>query len=441
MTLQEFSEDRELDWKLVFDFLKDYGVIIEEHPDTTIPKEWLLEVIREFSTSTDADEQTSEIPAEVISVLDKETQKKLEEEKANAYLRNDKFDTSQVDIDIKRLAFDILIQRLKHGEIKLDPEYQRTANLWPLDQQSRFIESILIKLPLPAFYFDGQDDGNWVVVDGLQRLSAIKNFILDGMKLSKLDFLKGLEGMTYEELPRPLQRRIAETTIFAFIIKAGTPDDLKYYIFKRINTGGLTLTPQEIRHVLNPGMPAQLLKDLAGLDVFKKATRYALSSKRMLDRDFVNRFIAFLLLGYKDYEKGYNDVDGFLNKGLALVKADNINYITERFEQAMETAWEIFGSDAFRKRTDYPPERRRKPLNKALFEVWSVNLAKLSEKDCQKLVELREKVVEESCRLLREDAYFDISITYSTGDGSRVKYRFEQIEKLIQRILHDINHD
>jgi hypothetical protein len=235
-----------------------------------------------------------------------------------------------------------------------------------------------------------------------------------------------------------LHRRIQETVIFAFLIKPGTPVTLKYNIFKRINTGGLFLTPQEIRHALNQGTPANLLRDLAELEVFHCATDHALEkSKRMDDRDFINRFVAFFLLGYENYQKSEERLDGFLNQGMAAITDNNKAEIEAKFSQAMKTAFEIFETDAFRKRYDYPPEKKRKPLNKALFDVWAVCLAQLSEAEQLELITKKEEVRKLSAELLMTDKVFETSITTGTGDVNRVRNRFKKIHSLIQTILNN----
>lgn len=436
MTILAFAASRSLDWQEVFNYLKGNGALIAEHHGSNIEKEWQLELTRAFPLQEDNSEKESVLTADDEKLFDDATKRKIEAEKANIILKNDYLDTALIDINPKQLTLDIIIRRLENDEIQLDPDFQRGADLWTPKQQSMLIESILVKLPLPAFYFDGGNDGKWAVVDGLQRLSAIKNFVVKKtLRLEGLDFLENLNDKTYDELPRPLHRRIQETTIFAFLIKPGTPPDLKYNIFKRINTGGLILTPQEIRHALNQGAPATLLKNLSELEVFKQATGYSLKPKRMVDRDYINRFIAFFLQDYSNYERGDEGLDGFLNTGMALITDNNKDDIETKFVQAMQTCWAIFGSDAFRKRYDNPPISRRKPLNKALFEVWSVHLAQLSAKDCQILIQKKDMVVLNLFNLLNSDNYFDICISYSTGNANRVRYRFEQIKELIQTVL------
>lgn len=360
----------------------------------------------------------------------------IENEDVGQNLMDDPFNPAAIDIDTKSPTLSLLITRMKTKppEIDLYPDFQRKDDLWDEGKQSRLIESILINFPLPAFYFDGTDDNKWLVVDGLQRLSAIRNFVIDKkLTLTELEFLKDLNGETYDSLPRSLQRKIEETQIVAYIIKPGTPPKVKYNIFRRINTGGLVLQPQEIRHALNQGKPAKFVAELANLDVFKVATENKISTERMLDREFITRFVSFYI---NDPESYTPDLDTFLNNSMAQINTLTeleLSKIKEDFIQSMIVSKEIFGNWAFRKADLYP--YKRKPINKALFEVWSVNLAKLNDKQRKILISKKDDLMESFASLMKTDTKFIRSITSGTGGKPEVIERFGEIKSLINRLL------
>lgn len=159
------------------------------------------------------------------------------------------FSTKDIKITYAPILLPSLINRLKHEEI-VTPEFQRNSDLWTLKVMSRLIESILLKLPLPIFYFDVSDPEKWQVVDGLQRLSTIRRFFVNkNLKLKNLQFLQELNGKHCDNLERGFQRTIDETTFLTYQIEAQTPKEVRYSIFNRINTWGTPLTAQEIRQV------------------------------------------------------------------------------------------------------------------------------------------------------------------------------------------------
>lgn len=348
------------------------------------------------------------------------------------------FNPALINIDTKTPSLDTLIKRMAQPEpeIKMNTEsyFQRNSDLWDKEKQSRLIESILIRFPLPAFYFDGTVKSKWLVVDGLQRLSSIRNFVIKKtLKLINLEFLTHLNGLGYDDLDRDLQRIIEETQIVTYIINPGTPDDVKFNIFKRINTGGLVLEPQEIRHALNQGEPAKFVAELAELAEFKKATGYSIRTERMLDRDFANRFLAFYRFGYETYTP---DLDTFMSKAMADVKKmteEEKKTCKDDFISSMELNYSVFGVNAFRKMEKN--QKQRKPLNKALFDVFSVVFSKLKEEKRKKIKRKRKKVIAGLIDLLEQDDVFFSAVTSSTSDKGRVYYRFNKIEQLVNTLL------
>lgn len=344
------------------------------------------------------------------------------------------YDPSLIDISPKSQSLDNLLSRLENDEIELMPDFQRKSGLWEPKQKSQLIESLILRIPLPAFYFDGTDRNKWIVIDGLQRLTALKEFFVEKkLKLTGLEFLKDLDGLSYNEIPKIYIRRMKETQVICYIINPGAPVNLKYNIFKRINTGGLHLEPQEIRHALYQGFATSYLKKLSDNDTFKRTTGYSISTERMLDREFVLRFIAFYELGVDKYD---GKIDDYLNTAMALINKKysiNINYaccVENKFLSALKVSEKLFGKYAFRR---MPDKVKRRTISKALFETWTSILAKQNDDNLKKLIENRYYLEKKYMPMFTEDEDFYNSI--GSGKISSVKKRFEKIEALIAEVI------
>ncbi|MDR3366901.1 MAG: DUF262 domain-containing protein [Prevotellaceae bacterium] len=342
------------------------------------------------------------------------------------------YDPQLIDIRPQTLALVNIIRRLREDAIDLYPDFQRSANLWNARQQSLLIESMLIRIPLPAFYFDGTNNNKWQVIDGLQRLCTIKNFVvLQTLKLTNLEYLNQFDGCSFAELPLHLQRQIEETNVTAYIMNMGAPD-VKYNIFKRINTGGVTLNPQEIRNALNQGVPADFVAELASTDSFKQAAK--LSDRRMQDKEFVTRFVTFYLNKPEEYKP---DLDTFMSNAMSKLYSfseEERCIVKQNFIASMSLANEIFGKWAFRKVYD-KNKKRLYPINKALFEVWSILLAKLSDAERQIVREAKESIFNDYIKLMNEDSDFVGAITSQTDNKNKILYRFGKIEQLLKNRL------
>lgn len=309
------------------------------------------------------------------------------------------YDPSLIDITTQPVSVFNIVERLKSGEIDMAPDFQRHPDLWKGPIQSRLIESLILGIPLQALYFDVEVQRHpdkvlgtvnrsvWHVVDGLQRLSAIRKFVLgdvedDGRRkylvLKNLEYLKRLNGLKYADLPEPIRRTILESTIQAYLIRPGTPEKIKFNIFKRVNTGGLPLRQQEIRHALLHGPGTSFIAELSALPVFRLATQKKVPSRRMQDREFVNRFVAFYLL---DIGESYTTMDVFLNDAIRMLNhldGERLAEIKTRFESALQFIADNLGKHAFHR---YEPAKDawNRKLNKAIFESLTVGVAKLSE--------------------------------------------------------------
>lgn len=345
------------------------------------------------------------------------------------------FDPTLIRVETKPLSMDLLISRIREKEINLMPDFQRQAGIWSDAAQSRLIESMLIRIPLPAFYMDASDEDEWLVVDGLQRLTAINRFVIKKeLKLSGLEFLHHLSGLGFNELPRNFRRRIKETQVTVYLIEKDTPPEVKFNIFKRINTGGLPLSSQEIRHALNQGAATKLLKKLAGSREFEKATDYGIRDHRMAAQECVLRFMAFTLKPYTHYKS--SDFDGFLNSAMVAINKkpdDELQKLEGSFLRALKASRDIFGNYAFRKQ--YKKNAWRNPINKALFETWAVNLSSINDDQITELKQKKDKLIDGFIDLMNGSSGFDSAISQGTGNIAKVKLRFSEISKLIQEVL------
>ena len=286
------------------------------------------------------------------------------------------FNPKDVDIISQTMVISNIIDQLKCGDILLEPDFQRHPDLWDAEKQSRLIESLMIRIPLPTFYFDSADEDKLIVVDGLQRLYAIKRFMVldendaDRLRLTGLEYLKEYEGRKFEELPPNMQRRIKTQNLITYVIRPGTPEKVRTSIFTRINTGGLTLEPAEIKNSVYRGQAANLLKELAHSEEFKKATRDKIDPRRMLDCEFVNRFMAFYLLGTQHYS---GNLENYLNDVMLRLQKEpktDIEKYRGDFLKAMKYSASIFEENAFRK---INVNGRYGQINKPLFDAVSVN--------------------------------------------------------------------
>lgn len=345
------------------------------------------------------------------------------------------FNPTDIDIVVEPKSLDALIKRIKHNEIDMNTDFQRHAELWDNRKMSRLIESILIRFPLPAFYFDASDENNWLIVDGLQRLSTIRKFVIDKkLRLNGLEFLTELNGKSFDKLHRQYQRRIEECPVTVYMIKPGTPDDVKYSVFRRINTGGLTLNNQEIRNALAKPKDRELLDELANLQCSKSMLGDL--SKRMKDQELVLRFWAFYRFDYLD-PKNKKEIASFLDKAMEEIKKGDDKYridFKKIYSTAIERCYQLLGVNGFEKDPSSRAGRRSK--NSTLFEVWMVELAKLTENEFRKLLQKQSKLQIAARDLLKDIAFLN-AITYSTQKNDHVEIRYNKVRCVISEVLND----
>ncbi|ETD02085.1 DUF262 domain-containing protein [Rhodobacter capsulatus] len=349
------------------------------------------------------------------------------------------FNPDDIDVTTRSMTIDLLLSRIRSKAIDLEPDFQRRRGIWTDRQQSRLIESLLLRIPLPTLYAAEDEEENWAIVDGIQRLTTITRFIdpeaigETPLMLTGLEYLgESFNEKLFDDLPARLKRRLRETELVVHVIRHGTPQEVKFNIFARINTGGMPLSAQELRHALIPGKARNYLSRLAGLEAFKQATANSIRDERMADREMVLRFLAFSMTDPKEF-RAY-DFDRFLGDAMREINRLNnrdLERLEDGFTRAMESALEIFGQDAFRKR--YRETDARFPINKALFETIAVSLSNLSDSERARCI-LRHDEVRRRMMEAMHDREFDAAISQGTGDIRKVRKRFETVLKIFKDI-------
>lgn len=347
------------------------------------------------------------------------------------------WDPSQIRVVTKQFSLRHLMDLIRQGDLDLAPDFQRNT-VWKEPQKARLIESVLLEIPLPVFYFSEDVEGRMAVVDGLQRLSTIRDFTDGAFALFGLEYLDECEGKWWPELPRQYVRRLHNTQIVAHVIAPTTPSAVTYDIFKRINTGGTPLNSQEIRHCMSRERSRTFLRRCAAMPEFQRATGGVLQDhQRMYDREFVLRWCAFRLFGVDHYlgTEGLS-MDDFLREateridgvgGAEPVPALELDRLAGDFREAMANCWTVFGRYAFRKLIG----ERRQPLNRTLFESWSIALTAVPAVQVQGNAE---ELLRRARELFTDFDYLN-AVTSSTGDPSKVRLRFERAAAVVHQVI------
>jgi hypothetical protein len=331
----------------------------------------------------------------------------------------------QIRVTTSSFSLRNILDQIDEGSLELAPDFQR-GKVWRASQKSLLVESLLLQIPLPAFYFAEDSDGAFHVVDGLQRLSTLYDFVRnEGFPLGGLEYLKDAERRRFSDLAVQWQRRINNTQLVINVIDPTTPADVMYDIFKRINTGGTPLNAQEIRHCMGKPRGRNILKRMTHTEEFAIATNGLTDHIRMNDREMALRFAAFFLFGLDEYME--NPVmENFLMRATRLLDDpvelpdEAVERLENAFSAAMVNAYLLFGEHAFRKWS--LQSYGRSPINRALFETWSIAVAPY---DAEDLIRRRDKIVMDARERMTDDIEYLNAITSSTADRRRVYYRFE----------------
>lgn len=317
-------------------------------------------------------------------------------------------------------------RRIEKGGYVMDPDFQRDF-IWPDDKQSKLIESVLMRIPLPVFYLGEDDEGRMIVVDGLQRLSTFVRFVNNDLRL-KLPHQTELDKKLFKQLSPKLQNRIEDCNLILYIIDAKVPERARLDIFERVNSGE-PLTRQQMRNCLYNGEATRFLKKKAETKLFREATGKSLKTQTMRDREFVNRFCAFQLLPLDTYK---GDMDEWLARALKKMNSldeASLLKLSNEFQNALKNNFMLFNNHAFRKHVR--KQSRRGLLNASLWDVMTTGLAEYSSDQ----VRLHADILKKRFYTLLTDSDFVSSITYSPNSTRNVRYRFEVTQKMFKEVF------
>ena len=327
-----------------------------------------------------------------------------------------------------RTIHDVL-RRIGQGQFIMDPDFQRDF-IWPIDKQSKLIESVLMRIPLPVFYIAENEDGRMVVVDGLQRLSTFRNFVYDGARL-RLPGQSDLNGKRFADLEPKLQNRIEDCNLTLYVIDSKAPERARLDIFERVN-GGVPLTRQQMRNCLYMGQGTRFLKEEAEKPLFLETTGGSLNPARMTDREFINRFCGFQSFPIDSYR---GDMDIFLSQTLTRMNAlplEDLENLSAQLRTGLSNNNLLFGRYAFRKHSSQQ-EGRRGFINASLWDVMCTGLSKYPED----IVKANKPDLLATFYDLLDDEDFNNAITLGTNQTNRVRQRFEMANGMFQEVLGD----
>ena len=320
------------------------------------------------------------------------------------------------------------MRKYDDGRLIIDPEFQRNL-VWKLEQKSKFIESIILNFPLPPFYVNETREGKYIIVDGLQRTTALYEFIHNKFRLSGLEALQHLNGKNFDDLKKmsgAYQTKIEDKKITLYVLRPSVPLSVIYDLFNRINTGGTKLERQEVRNCIYLGKATQLLKELSEEDYFKIAIDNGISPKRMKDREAILRYLSFQLFDYQNDYKG--DLSAFVEQSMREINKmsdEKISVLKTNFERVMKISYEFFADKNFRVPLSGKTTRGR--INIAVLEsvgyFFSINTNEFLNKN-------KTLIIGNYKRLLENTDYLD-AVQKSTGDRKRVISRFELARKIL----------
>jgi rubredoxin len=319
------------------------------------------------------------------------------------------------------------------GDLNPQPPYQR-YEVWTPVKKSKLIESVLMGLPLPRFYFAENQDETQEVVDGQQRLAALFRFIDNEYALSGLKTLTDLNKAKWSNLDKKIRNRIKNFSLSTVLIQKESDPELRYDLFGRLNTGATGLNEQELRNAVYRGAYNDLIYRLANLDDWRKLHNLTGKHKRMADAEWVLRFMAFRDQTYLNFPD--KSMTGFLNKQMEDNYPDpsaGVDKAEEDFKKAASLCRTVFGDKAFRRfRPGDANDQNGSWETKRVLALADVQLWGMTRFNKGQIVGKADDIREASIELTTE---FEDLISENTSGKTRVERRFEMWKTMMDQVM------
>ncbi|ARN78576.1 hypothetical protein BST97_11580 [Nonlabens spongiae] len=341
----------------------------------------------------------------------------------------DKVHTQSLDLSLN----EILDMKVA-GELNISPDYQRLFR-WSEGSQSRFIESLLLEMPVPPIYVVEEEDSTYVLIDGLQRISSYLHFrgnleadhldpkikMGDALTLIDCDIVTELNGKSYADLPTALQIRLKRSFVRVEVVRKGSNPKFKYHMFKRLNTGGVLLTDQQMRNCTIRLLDSKFndfIIELAKNSDFKGTTK-RLTKDQILgsfDHELVLRFFAL-----KNWRENFvHDVRDFLTEYMEGVTSGEIEFDYDQNKSDFERTFKILNDSMSEKAFGYANKNKTDVTSSVgvyQFEAFSVGI----QNKLEQLLGINQKDTSILADRINKIKMDDDFISYTSGGGKNSK--------------------
>lgn len=345
--------------------------------------------------------------------------------------------TQNIEYDLETL-----VKKINKEYIKLDPDYQR-RHRWDKITSSKLIESLILNIPIPTIYISQDydvdtetEESRFSVIDGQQRLTAIRDFFNNSYELEGLQSLTELNEKKYKDLPPFLIRRLDERTLKCLRIDSTLDAQVKIDIFERLNSGSVKLEPQELRNATQQGKFNSLCIKLSKdenfrrlLQIYPESEKTHTRVKKMEDVELVLRLYSMMNNNYQTYKKTEKlNFKDFLTinliEGNKLEDAE-FDAFEVKFTNTFLRIRTILGDTAFAKYKFTDGEfKRQSKFNAAVYDAFALGFIDTE-------IETLTAIQKTQLKDLFKDDTFHSAVSGSTTDSSKLSYRIEKVKEIL----------